>query len=115
MYLRKRWWPVLAAVLGAVLVFLHSVSGQTPPRILTLRFIPVASDSEAAQLLRQLQSGFSFAVLACEKSLDASAADGGLMDGVDSAQLRAAMREALQGLAPGAISPVFRLPGDSAS
>ena len=107
----KAVWPLLAGMLGGAVIFLNSVAGQEPPQTLSLRFLLVNSADEANRLHETLQGGFDFGVLAREKSVDATAADGGLMAGVDPRQLRAEMRDALRGVEPGGISPVFQLPG----
>ena len=101
---------MLAGVLGAALLFLHSSAGQESPATLPLRLILVRSADEAEQLRSQLRGGFDFGVLAREKSVDPTAADGGLMGDVDPTQLRAEMRDALKGVEPGGITPVFRIP-----
>ncbi len=111
MKLPKPVWPLLAGVFGAALVFLNSIAGQVSPAKIPLRFILVKSADEADKIHAQLQSGFDFGVLARPKSVDATSADGGLMGDVDPAQLRAEMRDALHGVEPGSISPVFKLPG----
>ena len=58
----------------------------------------------------ELEKGADFAVLAREKSVDATSLDGGLLGKVDPSTLREEIRTALRGLAPGQISPVFRIP-----
>jgi tetratricopeptide (TPR) repeat protein len=58
----------------------------------------------------ELEKGADFAVLAREKSVDATSLDGGLLGKVDPATLREELRTALRGLAPGQLSPVFRIP-----
>jgi hypothetical protein len=75
-----------------------------------LRILVVNSAAEAAALRQQLESGADFAVLAREKSIDATSADGGLLGTVDPSTLREEIRNAIRGLAPGQISPVITLP-----
>jgi tetratricopeptide (TPR) repeat protein len=75
-----------------------------------LRILVVNSQVEAAALRARLAAGADFAVLAREVSTDATAVDGGLLGAVDPAGLRSEIREAIRGLAPGQLSPVFRLP-----
>jgi tetratricopeptide (TPR) repeat protein len=75
-----------------------------------LRILVVQSETEASALHQQLEHGADFAVLAREKSIDATSADGGLLGAVDPAGLREEIRTAVHGLAPGQLSPVFRLP-----
>src|ERR1035438_2469996 len=103
-------WPLSVAVLGAALLFLNSSAGQESPKTLPLRLILVRSAADAEKIREQLRGGFDFGVLAREKSVDPTAVDGGLMGDVDPTQLRAEMRDALRGLEPGGISPVFKLP-----
>ena len=94
-------WPVLMAAFALA---------QEPPPAVSLRLIVVDSAAAAARIRRQLETGADFAVLAREKSIDATAVDGGLLPNVDPAGLREEMRAAIRGLAPGQVSPVFRLP-----
>jgi len=75
-----------------------------------LRILVVNSAAEATDLRAQLQNGADFAVLAREKSIDATAVDGGLLGKVDPAALRDEIRAAVRGLGPGELSPVFHLP-----
>lgn len=75
-----------------------------------LRLLVLNSAEEAARVRAQLEKGADFAVLAREKSVDATSLDGGLLGNVDPATLRIEIRTALRGLAPGQLSPVFRIP-----
>ena len=75
-----------------------------------LRLLVVDSAGEASRILKQLQSGADFAVLAREKSTDATSVDGGFIGPVDPANLRPELREALNGVAPGGLSPIVKLP-----
>jgi tetratricopeptide (TPR) repeat protein len=75
-----------------------------------LRLIVVNSAAEADNLRAQLQNGADFAVLAREKSIDATSVDGGLLGAVDPSTLREEMRLAIRGLGPGQISAVFHIP-----
>ena len=63
-----------------------------------------------ARARAELEQGADFAVLAREKSVDATSLDGGLLGTLDPSTLREEIRNALRGLTPGQISPVFRLP-----
>ena len=98
---------MLRALLGLFAAVLF-VSGEDPR--VPLRILVVNSPTEAASLHQQLENGADFAVLAREKSVDATSLDGGLLGAVDPAGLRMEIREALHGLAPGRISQVFRVP-----
>src|ERR1039458_4376434 len=100
-----------AAALGIGLFFLSSGAGQdTPPTAIPVRVIIVGSAAEAGKILEQLKSGADFAVLAREKSVDATSVDGGFMGNVNPATLRAELRDALQGLGAGQLSAVVKLP-----
>ena len=76
----------------------------------TVRIIVVGSAEEAARIAGLLANGADFAVLAKSVSTDPSAERGGLLGRVDIAALRPELRDALQGLKPGAISPVATIP-----
>src|SRR5947199_2864151 len=99
---------VLFCLLLALVVFAPGqdlTSTAIPLRILVLN-----SAEEAARVRAELQKGADFAVLAREKSVDATSLDGGLLRKVDTSTLREELRTALRGLAAGQISPVFRIP-----
>jgi tetratricopeptide (TPR) repeat protein len=99
------------AVFGVALVQPRCLPAQdTPAAAVGLRIIVVNSASEAQTILDRLNKGEDFATLAKEKSMDATAADGGDMGKVDPATLRSELRDALQGVAPGQITGVVRLP-----
>ncbi len=68
------------------------------------------SAEEAARVRAELEKGADFGVLARQKSVDATSLDGGLLGKVDPATLREEFRTAVRGLAPGQLSPVFRMP-----
>src|SRR5215472_11910639 len=94
-------WPVLLA-----LCVLAANQDNTVP----LRLIVVSSPAAADKILEQLNAGADFAVLAREKSVDATSVDGGFLGSVDPNTLRAELRGALQGVAPGQLSRVVKLP-----
>ncbi|HET6206936.1 MAG TPA: FG-GAP-like repeat-containing protein, partial [Terracidiphilus sp.] len=70
--------------------------------------MPTLAGAEAA--LKQLKTGTDFSVLAKEKSIDATALDGGYMGNLDPNKLRVELREALKGLGVGQLTNVVRLP-----
>src|SRR5436853_7354703 len=80
-------WAFLPASLGAG-------NGSGP---VALRIIVVTSQTEAEQILVNVQKGADFAALAREKSIDPSAADGGSLGRVDLESLRTELRDALMG------------------
>jgi tetratricopeptide (TPR) repeat protein len=103
---------IAVAALGTGLFFLSSGAGQdAPQRAIPVRVIIVASAEEAGKILERLKGGADFGVLAREKSVDATAADGGFMGEVNPETLRAELRDALKGLSAGQLSPVVKLPG----
>jgi tetratricopeptide (TPR) repeat protein len=70
----------------------------------------VDSAGAAATILDRLKAGDDFAVLARQKSVDATAIDGGFMGDVDPNTLRSELRDALRGMQPGQLSPIVELP-----
>jgi tetratricopeptide (TPR) repeat protein len=107
----KLLWPTLVAVLGTALLFLRATAGQDASLgPIPLRLIVAGSAADAEKILEQLKNGADFGVLAREKSLDATSIDGGFLGVVDPATLRAELRDALRGVAPGGLSRVFKLP-----
>ena len=100
---------VLLCLLLAFVVFAPG-QVQTPAAV-PLRILVLNSADELTLVRAELVAKRAdFAVLAREKSVDATSLDGGLLGQVDPSTLRAEIRTALQGLGPGQISPVFRLP-----
>jgi tetratricopeptide (TPR) repeat protein len=83
-----------------------TAASQTPSR--GLRLIVVSTEAEASLLRDEIEAGASFLALARERSIDASAAQGGYLS-VDPAGLRAEFQAALAGLAPGETSAVTRV------
>jgi len=61
-------------------------------------------------VLEKLKAGYDFATLAKEKSIDPTADSGGFMGRMNLAGLRPELRDALEGLAPGHLSPITRIP-----
>jgi tetratricopeptide (TPR) repeat protein len=99
------------AVVGAPLLQPYRLWSQdTSSASVDLRIIVVNSATEAQGILDRLKKGEDFAALAKEKSVDATSADGGDMGKVDPATLRSELRDALQGIAPGQITGVIKLP-----
>ncbi len=72
--------------------------------------IVVSTSDEAERILGQLRQGQDFATLAKQKSIDTTSDAGGLMQNVVPSTLRPELRDALQALAPGQLSPVLRTP-----
>src|SRR6476646_10786020 len=86
----------LFCLLLAVVVFAFA-QVQTSTGI-PLRILVLNSAEEAARLRAEVEKGVDFAVLAREKSVDATSIDGGLLGNVDPSTLREEIRTALKGL-----------------
>jgi tetratricopeptide (TPR) repeat protein len=86
-----------------------SAQAATGPAV-TLRMIVVSSAEAADRILARLTSGESFAVVATAESLGPNAASGGWLGRIPLAQLRPDVRRALEGVTPGHLTPVVRLP-----
>jgi tetratricopeptide (TPR) repeat protein len=101
----------MSRVLFCLLALVLFARGQEQTSTaIPLRLLVLNSAEEAARVRVELEKGADFAVLAREKSVDATSLDGGLLGKVDPSTLREEIRTALRGLAPGQISPVFRIP-----
>jgi tetratricopeptide (TPR) repeat protein len=85
-------------------------SPSTPSDEVPLQVIVVRSAEEAQQVLERLKNGEDFAALAKEKSTDPTANAGGYMGKFALGELRAELRDGLQGVAPGQVSKVVRIP-----
>jgi tetratricopeptide (TPR) repeat protein len=79
-------------------------------RPVDVEIIVTATMAEAETVLKQLSTGTDFAVLAKEKSIDATASDGGYMGKLDPTQLRGELRDALKGHEVGQLTDVVHLP-----
>ena len=98
-------------LLCLLLAFVLFAPGQEQTStVIPLRILVLNSAEESARVRAELEKGADFAVLAREKSVDATSLDGGLLGKVDPSTLHEEIRTALRGLAPGQISPVFRIP-----
>ncbi len=68
--------------------------------------IVTSTEAEAAGVLKQLNAGWDFSVLAKEKSIDSTANDGGYMGSLNVDQLRPEFRDALAGHPKGQVSGI---------
>ena len=101
----------LCLVLGrAALVVPASPAQQTASQATYAGIILTHTEPEAQAVLKQLQTGFDFGVLAREKSIDPSAIDGGFLGDLNSAHVSPPMRDAVKNLRPGQYSAVIALP-----
>lgn len=71
-----------------------------------LGILVTSSQSEADAVLKQLNAGFDFSVLAKEKSIDSTAVDGGYMGNMSIDQLRPEFQAALKGHSVGQITTI---------
>ncbi len=101
--------PLLALAAAALIFSPRGVEGQAPPAI-PLRIIVVASSEQAQTILDRLHKGEDFATLAEEVSIDPTANQGGYVGTVDPSSLRAELRRALEGVAPGELTRVVQIP-----
>jgi hypothetical protein len=97
----------LLLLLNPSITWLHA---EEPEGKLDLGIIVVPTMTDADRVLGQLKAGIDFAVLAKEKSTDATASDGGYLGRLAPSQLRVELRDALQGHTTGEITGVVKLP-----
>src|SRR5215472_13486089 len=101
----------MSRVLFCLLALVLFAPGQDQTSsAIPLRILVLNSAEEAGRVRAELAKGADFAVLAREKSVDATSLDGGMLGKVDPSTLREEIRTAVRGLAPGQLSPVFRIP-----
>jgi tetratricopeptide (TPR) repeat protein len=100
----------MSRVVFCLLALVLFAPGQEASNAIPLRILVLNSAEELTRVRAEIESGADFAVLAREKSVDATSLDGGLMGNVDPSTLRSEIRTAVRGLAPGQISTVFRIP-----
>jgi tetratricopeptide (TPR) repeat protein len=106
------------ATLVAITTALAVLCSQSAPALLsqdadpqvTFRIIVVSSEDAAQRIAQQVAEGANFVSLAGAESIDPSASGGGLIGPIALSALRPEMRSVLEGLQPGRISPVVRVP-----
>ena len=112
-------WAISRCVITRLLAFLviasistFAAGAQTADagQRVDLAIIVMPTLEEAQAVLEQLHGGTDFSVLAREKSVDATASDGGYMGKLDPSQLRPELRDALHGRKAGELSNVIHLP-----
>ncbi|WP_162601542.1 FG-GAP-like repeat-containing protein [Occallatibacter savannae] len=109
-----RGWPIIVCATFVLLALLRIplivAEAEDGSRKLDLAIIvlPTLKDAEAAR--HQVQNGADFAVLAREKSVDATSVDGGYMGKLDPDQLRPELRKALNGLRADELTGIIPLP-----
>jgi hypothetical protein len=87
-FLRRTVFPTAAAVLGLIL-FSQVARTFDDAYAIPVRLMVVSSVQDAQATLDRLKAGDDFAVLAREKSVDPTSADGGFLGKIDPASLRA--------------------------
>jgi hypothetical protein len=107
--LRRALFPGAIVALGLVLFSQIARTGDGENAI-PVRMILATSAEDAQAILDRLKAGDDFAVLAREKSVDPTSADGGFLGKIDPTSLRAELRDALRGLQPGQLSKIVKLP-----
>ncbi len=96
------------AVLSPIVVSLAG-AGEAAPRI-PVQLIIAGSLSEAQRILARLKNGDDFAALARQFSIDPTANAGGYLGKVAPDSLLPELRNALDGLEPGQVSAIVRIP-----
>jgi tetratricopeptide (TPR) repeat protein len=107
--LRRTAYPVAIAVLALILFSQVARTGDDANAI-PVRLIVVNSAEDAQATEDRLKAGADFAVVAREKSVDATSGDGGFLGKIDPASLRAELRDALLAVQPGQLSKIVKLP-----
>jgi tetratricopeptide (TPR) repeat protein len=90
----------------------NALSGQSsdPADVVSVRIIVVSTAAAAEDVIQRVKAGESFTNLARALSIDPSAESGGLLEGVSRSELRSELRNAVQGLRPGDVSTIVRVP-----
>jgi len=106
----------LALLFTAILCVPSLVSQISSPQSsassgeVTLAIIVVSSQGKAERILNQLNHGQDFAKLARQESIDSTAGEGGFLGKMNLSTLRPELRDAVQGVGVGEVSPVVRTP-----
>jgi tetratricopeptide (TPR) repeat protein len=109
MRLRLTVFPAAVVALGLIL-FSQVARTLDDANAVPVRMILASSAEDAQAILDRLNAGDDFAVLAREKSVDPTSADGGFLGKIDPNSLRGELRDALRGLQPGQLSKIVKLP-----
>lgn len=98
----------VGAVLSVALLIITGSGNAANGR--HLRIIVVDSLDKADQILAAINRGEDFAKLAKQNSTDPSADAGGDLGSIKAEELRAELRDAVEQLQPGQVSPVIKIP-----
>jgi tetratricopeptide (TPR) repeat protein len=104
------WRLTAVAVVLGLMLFSRVARTGDDANAIPVRLIVLNSEQEAQSILDRLKAGDDFAVLAREKSLDPTSADGGLLGKIDPSTLRFELRDALRGVQPGQLSKIVKIP-----
>ena len=107
--LRLTAYPLAVAALGLILFSRVARTGDDANAI-AVRLIVVNSADDAQSIEDDLKAGADFAVLAREKSVDPTSAEGGFLGKIDPASLRDELRDGLRAVQPGHLSSIVKLP-----
>src|SRR5215467_1053071 len=100
-------------IVFALFLLAIPAASQTPAgEQIGLRMISVRTEVEAANVLREIQSGQSFEAMAKAHSTDASGKDDGFLGLFRLVDLKPDLQRAVMDLMPGQISPVTRVGGE---
>ncbi len=80
------------------------------PQAMDIGIIVMATMSDAEAVLKQLNSGTDFSIVAKERSIDATASEGGYMGKLAPDELRSELRDALRGHSAGQLTDIVHLP-----
>ena len=103
-------WLGLMALVGSVVIWHAVAQTSESPKSLDLGIIVVPTRRDMDQVVKELRAGMDFSVLAKERSTDATAVDGGYLGRMAPDQLRAELRQAIEGRRTGQLSDVVELP-----
>jgi tetratricopeptide (TPR) repeat protein len=106
----SRLGTVLPVGIAVSMAFLAFPSSGHATSLSHVRIIVVDSPEKATQILAALKRSDDFATLAKQNSLDPSADAGGDLGTIRAEDLRTELRDAVQQLRPGQVSPVIKIP-----
>jgi len=91
---------------------LRHVAAQTPEseKTMDVGIIVVPTRQGINKVLGDLRAGMDFSVLAKERSIDATAVDGGYLGKIDPEQLRTELRKAIAGHKAGELTDIVQIP-----
>jgi len=100
---------VIAVIAGGMVR--HATAQESDgAKALDLGIIVVPTRNGMEQVLKELEAGLDFPVIAKEKSVDATAVDGGYLGKMRPEELRTELRDALRGVKTGELTQIIELP-----